>query len=1016
MTWLHLLGVEFLRFVSGHAMLDASAQVLRSPFSTSTRPSGPASPIPSLKFSTNSYRRHSSISILALRDRLSSNVPSTNLTRTDSMTRRRISGLAQRIREPRALPPLVVTARRHEEPHPPILPSSHLEHLSASHSATSSAHASRIVSQMIRSEMTKGQSRNAFTVLKYYENSTTSRSRLPVTALIHGLLRSGLTLKAARVAEKAMQGRGTSRWWSPPIGQTPTVVQLSPRTLEAMMKALCATPPVTHTPLGSRMAKVGIWGRSASKPVNPREPMHGEAHSNPRLNKGTRQALLLMQVARHTRQRRTREMYSQLIDACLLQGEILTASLLFVLLVRDWQVRKVLETAIEDRRDDKPRPAPSSKTALMTPRRTLVLPAASITSLQPSPATPVVFRLDKLSAPSHPPPYPDPSFMRRIIRSLDYTAHPGDVDNPSSMYDPPPDYAHQSLGAIYHIAKLLEQRMIPFAQIAPLLEAMYCVPSKSWYQLKHKTREPTPIEVRTYTHGVLDSLVFSLPTKAASPKRPLPALDTRSYNSLTHYAFQYRGSPKMAEGIIRHMTSKREPTLKPNVVTYNILLRAATVLHQNEMASRLLKEFDLGPISRPTQTTLEGVRPAAATSNKSAPSEPSVVPTVRSHGKDHKTPQQSLVPVTRIVPDSYTLNAALTHLTASGSSETATQLAQQILEGKFPFAGSQQQTLGPFVFTPLVNALCKAGRVGLAEKVFRYAKRLEEESWSRTPNEVRPWCLPVEAYTCLMQCYADQAQKGHSRPTEGGVDDPSRPHHIVRGWGARTWCGTRRRPTSSQRRWELARAQAFDLYKSMMASNEHVSQSLMSVQWLLQHTQSTKTPRQLLRCSELFLDVSPPIPDARFYNAFLSVFERYEGRSVSAKADAKKWGRKLHSSSSAGCDVSRSSFEQRQREHALIQIGNDMLGLGLELPVGFKVILGYEVYQHAFCPSPLVDVKPPRHNPEATRFHPFRSPVINARGGSSRRRWRRGRRSSLQKQVESLSRHIVHPTSPITIN
>ncbi|GAA5861851.1 hypothetical protein JCM8547_008574 [Rhodosporidiobolus lusitaniae] len=127
----------------------------------------------------------------------------------------------------------------------------------------------------------------------------------------------------------------------------------------------------------------------------------------------------------------------------------------------------------------------------------------------------------------------------------------------------------------------------------------------------------------------------------------------------------------------------------------------------------------------------------------------------------------------------------------------------------------------PYLYTALLNALAKAGRVGLAERVFRNARWAAE--LSREPLEVesslessrtgvnkkpkirsrRGWVLPQHAYTIMLQLYANEVKRGRqlerrdSRPPsdveKAGIDSlfPSSPTSagesgstaFVRGWG-----------------------------------------------------------------------------------------------------------------------------------------------------------------------------------------------------------------------------------------
>lgn len=60
------------------------------------------------------------------------------------------------------------------------------------------------------------------------------------------------------------------------------------------------------------------------------------------MDRATHRAILFMRAARQGRQHQTSQMWQALVDACLLQGEIVVGALLVVLMIRQWQARKTL--------------------------------------------------------------------------------------------------------------------------------------------------------------------------------------------------------------------------------------------------------------------------------------------------------------------------------------------------------------------------------------------------------------------------------------------------------------------------------------------------------------------------------------------------------------------------------------------------------------------------------------------------------------------------------------------------
>ncbi|KAG1759058.1 hypothetical protein EDD22DRAFT_783045, partial [Suillus occidentalis] len=67
-------------------------------------------------------------------------------------------------------------------------------------------------------------------------------------------------------------------------------------------------------------------------------------------DQGTRHALKLLLHARQHRQRCYESTYQFIINICLVQGEIIVASLLFVLLVKDWEMKRAATQIREQER------------------------------------------------------------------------------------------------------------------------------------------------------------------------------------------------------------------------------------------------------------------------------------------------------------------------------------------------------------------------------------------------------------------------------------------------------------------------------------------------------------------------------------------------------------------------------------------------------------------------------------------------------------------------------------------
>ncbi|KAI0722011.1 hypothetical protein C8T65DRAFT_629981 [Cerioporus squamosus] len=143
--------------------------------------------------------------------------------------------------------------------------------------------------------------------------------RLAAHAFLHGLVRKGYALKAQTYAKLMVQAG----------------IPIQRKTMETVIASI-RTPP-------SVLPRFGPFARVVPK----REERHSQDIL--RLQPGmvtdacSRAAVELLQTARTFGQQRTERMYYVLVSTLLMQGEIIVATLLFALLIKDWEVQKVHE-------------------------------------------------------------------------------------------------------------------------------------------------------------------------------------------------------------------------------------------------------------------------------------------------------------------------------------------------------------------------------------------------------------------------------------------------------------------------------------------------------------------------------------------------------------------------------------------------------------------------------------------------------------------------------------------------
>ncbi|KAG1739920.1 uncharacterized protein EDB91DRAFT_373804 [Suillus paluster] len=141
---------------------------------------------------------------------------------------------------------------------------------------------------------------------------------LSAHCLLHHFVRQGMTLRARQLAERLMED-GT---------------QIRASTLHAVIQ---------HQTKRAGDGKFLPARRPSQRDPSNIIPKQVEDQS-------TRLALKLLLHARQHRQRCYEHTYQFIINICLVQGEIIVASLLFVLLVKDWEMKASSHTITRNRR------------------------------------------------------------------------------------------------------------------------------------------------------------------------------------------------------------------------------------------------------------------------------------------------------------------------------------------------------------------------------------------------------------------------------------------------------------------------------------------------------------------------------------------------------------------------------------------------------------------------------------------------------------------------------------------
>lgn len=597
-------------------------------------------------------------------------------------------------------------------------------------------------------------------------------------------------------------------------------VKLRTSTLYTVMRAAAENSPSS----AHSAHQATFFGRSVLRPQHIDVSNIADA--------GTRYAVELLMVAREYRHRRTHQMFAMLIKAIALRGQLALAAALFALAVKDWQVQKVIEDQVF---------LPSAE-----PEKERELRKARIAS--------------RLS------PSPDLRIMAPILKSLNGRL----TDRTLAQSDPAFVDGAQ---ALVTLTALIDERAFPFMPIDGVVKAITeRAQLKGVYVWVDHFDEERRVDAYDYLHRVLAELIDNLPDSKdslTSTGALLLPLDIHSYNSLIFYALRDRLSPSMANKVVTHMLKLRNPPLQPNTGTLNILLRAGTLLRQNDVAEQALRHFlQLKENSASTSSRQEVSSPLASKLQQEV---------IKLPEYEQDTTGDA---VASLIPNTYTTVAYISYLIATGYPEQAAALffdlfpelhdasherwGQGLLRDRLHLraqaldeAVMRGVILGPALFTALLNALVKSGKTGGAEHVWNFARRCERASWLVVPSggtTPEPWMLPIAAYTLMLQCYAAEARPSRRRVRAadgrhlGTLGEKNR----VKGWGWVARSYTKVEPS----REESAKVMGMLILRQLRKAQRLTEHRLAST--FFNRVQTPETPT----------------PDERFFNAALRLFAK----------------------------------------------------------------------------------------------------------------------------------------------
>lgn len=288
-----------------------------------------------------------------------------------------------------------------------------------------------------------------------------------------------------------------------------------------------------------------------------------------------------------------------------------------------------------------------------------------------------------------------------------------------------------------------------------------------------------------------------------------PAIGIGVYNQLIHYALSVLKSASICKHVFQHMTQLRQPPLQPDAVTFNTILRQATTQRYQALARAVLttthaEQSQSNASERPStmpsivlkQPAEMGVVQSASAASPAASATSASAPDV---APCPIKPLIQQIDAAIAQADSYRLVSLLQYVTASGlflrryrhepghagvlevvmriypalntkrfarravaqPLVTSRQMVESRLRPKANQA-SRYAILDPHVLTATLNLAAKAGKTGLALRVWRLLKRTSLQSAVQSPTAdvaKTPWKVPVAAATVLMQVLANEAAK-----------------------------------------------------------------------------------------------------------------------------------------------------------------------------------------------------------------------------------------------------------------
>ena len=514
---------------------------------------------------------------------------------------------------------------------------------------------------------------NGYTFINFGQPVPT---RLASHSFLHSLVKAGLPTKAATQAQLMMADG----------------IRIRTKTMESILASAVDKSPYPPT----------------RSPTVPPGKVHSRALSTyPITDSHTCIAVRLLEEARHRRQERTHKMYDTVINACLIQGEIIVASLLFIIGIKDWQLREALRT----QRTSDPPPEPSEP-------------------LNPYPL--------------HPAWSTRLSFLERINNIL------------ATRRDPQDPLFQNAIQALANLAFVVDTGQLPPRFTGNLIKALYSVPKTNAIVYIGSSANVRPVVAHKYIHQVLARLVSEAGGKRGGQTNLAAGskFNLRAYNALLHYSLRHRLPKACVSDLLEVMEEKWDGVGVPST---NLLLRSSTLLRDDTI------RMDRSYSANTAGSALIATRPGRRRRGEFPPTRWAHIVNVLKLELAVQYPSEPVIR-TPAPPDPYTVTNLISHLSATARGHIIAEKLTEVIPEldmaeecgsrlSIKERGCYAVSCGPYFFTAVLNALVKGGRTGLVERVWRLAIEAEKASWV---GEDDPWFLPIHAYTCMIQSFCTE--------------------------------------------------------------------------------------------------------------------------------------------------------------------------------------------------------------------------------------------------------------------